>query len=196
MPSQTTLIPPVSAERGNVTPSSVTKEVPAIPSQLVIPAVPGEYYAYTAEFTKEQPVYALLKCKSNKARTIPTVRELGREANLLFLFNDSSQAQVCAIREANNKGLLDNSLRNELFGETWMSSVKITANDFYNLRSRKDVPSLVKVCRIACSKHMTSTTVCPETVIAMMTDAGKYGLFFVKRLTPTSIQIDACHILL
>lgn len=98
MPLSTTLIPPANAERGTVTPSSVTKEVYGIPSQLVIPAVPGEYYSYPAEFTHELPLYALLKCKSSKARTIAADANLGHEANLLFLFDGPNRARVCAIR--------------------------------------------------------------------------------------------------
>lgn len=88
-------------------------------SELVIPAVPGEYYAYHSEFTEDKPLYVLMKCKANKARSIATARDLGREANLLFLFNSSVQAQVCAIKLAQASGLLGDYVSGDLFGETW-----------------------------------------------------------------------------
>ncbi|MBI2087103.1 MAG: hypothetical protein HYT69_02980 [Candidatus Zambryskibacteria bacterium] len=173
-------------------------EVQEVPSHLVIPAVPGEYYAYSSEFTEERPLYALMKCKANKARPITAAGDLGHETNLLFLFGSPIQVGICAVRTAHASGLLGNSISDESFGETRIASVEITAEDFYELRSRKDVAALVETCHAACSGKDRKVTLAldPGAVVAMMTDGGKYGLFFVKGLTPTSIQIDACHILL
>lgn len=165
-------------------------------SQSVIPAVPGEYYAYSARFTTEQPLYVFMKCKANKVRLVADAKSLGREANLLFLLESSTQAQVCSVREACTCGLLGDSVSKELFGETWIGHTVITAENFYEVRSQKDVTTLVKICRSACSKRETSIVLSNGTVIAMMTDGGKYGMFLVKELTPSSILIDACHILL
>ncbi|MDP3955776.1 MAG: hypothetical protein Q8Q18_00830 [bacterium] len=170
--------------------------VQGILSDLVIPAVPGEYYAYSSEFTGERPLYALMKCKSNKNRPITAAEDLGQEANLLFLFGNPNQAQVCAIRTAHTSGLLGDSVNGELFGETWIAPAGIGAEDFYELRSRKDVAKLVEISRAACSEHGASITLEPGAVIAIMTDCGKHGLFFVRALAPTLIQIDACHLLL
>jgi len=166
------------------------------PSELIIPAVPGEYYSYSSEFTEGRPLYALLKCKANKARPIEDAEELGCEVNLLFLFNGSTQIRVCAVRAAHASGLLGHSVAGKSFGETWIAPAGITAEDFYEFRSRKDVATLVKTCQTACSKHEMSAVLNPGTVIAMMTSGVKYGLFLVKGITSTSIQIDACHILL
>ena len=163
-------------------------------SELVIPAVPGEYYAYPSRFTKDRPLYVFMKCKANKSRPIDDAESLGREANLLFLFG--RQTHVCAIKAANISGLLNKPIDNESFGETWISPVEITPKDFYNLRSQKDVETLVETCRVSCAKREVSLALEPEMIIAMMTDGGKYGMFLVKELTSTSIQIDACHILL
>jgi len=171
-------------------------EVQRVPSELVIPAVPGEYYAYSSEFTEKRPMYALMKCKANKARPIAAAGDLGHEVNLLFLFGSPIQAQVCAVRAAHASGLLGDSVNGELFGETWIAPAGITPENFYELRSRKDVVALVETCQATCSKREVSITLDPGALIAMMTDGGKYGLFFVKGLTPVSIQIDACHILL
>ena len=171
-------------------------EVQGVPSQLVIPAVPGEYYAYSSEFTEERPLYALMKCKANKARPIAAAVDLGHEVNLLFLFGSPGpvQVQVCAVRTAQASGLLGDSV-SESFGETWIAPAGITAEDFYELRSRKDVVALVEVCQTAHSKCEVIIALDLGAVIAIMTDGGKYGMFLVKRLTSTSIQIDACHIL-
>ncbi len=171
-------------------------EVQGVPSQMVIPAVPGEYYAYSSEFTEERPLYALMKCKANKDRPIAAARDLGHEVNLLFLFGSPIQVQVCAVRSAQASGLLGDSVNSESFGETWIAPAGITVEDFYELRSRKDVVALVETCQTACSKREVSIALDPGAIIAMMTDGGKYGMFFVMGLTPTSIQIDACHILL
>ncbi|MBI4993555.1 hypothetical protein HZC33_01165 [Candidatus Wolfebacteria bacterium] len=170
--------------------------VQGILSDLVIPAIPGEYYAYSSEFTKERPLYALMKCKANKDRPITAAEDLGQEANLLFLFGNQNQVQACAIRTAYISGLLGDSVNGESFGETWIAPARITAEDFYELRSRKDVTKLVEICQVACSERRASIALEPGVVIAMMTDCGKYGLFFVRRITPALIQIDACHILL
>ena len=165
-------------------------------SQLVIPAVPGEYYAYSSEFTEERPMYALMKCKANKERPIAAAKDLGYEVNLFFLFG-SPHVQVCSIRMAHAFGLLGDSVNSESFGETWIAPAGITVETFYELRSQKDVVMLAETCRAACFKSReVFITLDPGMVIAMMTDGGKYGLFFVKGFTPTSIQIDACHILM
>lgn len=170
--------------------------VQGILSDLVIPAVPGECYMYSSEFTVGRPLYVFMKCKANKSRPIGAAEDLGHEANLLFLFGNPNEVQVCAIKEAHHSGLLGDSVNGEVFGETWIAPAGITAEDFYKLCSQQDVAKLVEVCRAACSERRGFIALDPGAVIAMMTDCGKYGLFFVKGLTQASIQIDACHILL
>lgn len=165
-------------------------------SESVIPAVPGEFYAYPVEFTKERPLYAFMKCKANKSRPIEDAGDLGREVNLLFLFGGSVQAQVCSVRTAQIAGILDGSVNRELFGKTWIAPAGITAEDFYKLRLQKDVLALIAISQAACSEYETSSVLQLGSVMAMMTDGNKYGLFCVTDLTPTSIQIDACHVLL
>lgn len=165
-------------------------------SESVIPAVPGEYYAYSSKFTDERPMYVLMKCKANKSRPIGAAEELGREANLLFLFGNPIKIEVCSVKEAQAHGLLGDSINDELFGETWIARAGITAEEFYDLRLRKDVDELARVCQVACTKREVSIKLGLGAVIAMMTASGKYGMFFVKEITSNSIKIDACHILL
>jgi hypothetical protein len=166
------------------------------PIELVIPAVPGEYYGYSSKFTAEKPLYTLLKCKSNKYWTIASAAHLGPEANLLFRFDSAARAQVCAIKTAHTLGLLGDSVNSDLFGETWVAAASITTEEFYALHSLEKIPTLVDICNAACAACEVSADLKPGAVIAMMTDSGKYGMFLVRRLTPSSIHIDACHILL
>jgi hypothetical protein len=167
-----------------------------VPSELVIPAVPGEYYAYSSEFTEERPLYALMKCKSNKSRPISAAADLGHEVNLLFLFGNPTRVQVCTVRVAHAFGLLGDSVNGESFGETWIAPAGITAKNFYELRSLRDVDTLVEICQATCSKRGIFMELEPGSILSMMTDGGKCGLFLVKKTASASIQIDACHILL
>lgn len=175
--------------------SPLSRELAGL-SESVISAVPGEFYAYASEFTDERPMYVLMKCKANKSRPIAAAEELGHEVNLLFLFDSPIQAEVCAIKTACASGLLGHSVNTELFGETWIAPARITATEFYGLRSQKDVGVLVEICQVACADHVVSIKLDPGIIIAMMTDGGKYGLFLVKEIASKSIKIDACHILL
>jgi hypothetical protein len=165
-------------------------------SDLVISAVPGEFYAYSAEITGERPLYALMKCKANKARPLATISDLGREANLLFLFGDLKQVQICAVEAAQTFGLLGDDASSTSFDKTWVAPAGITVEHFDEIRSRKDVAELVKICQTACSGRETSLMLESNSVIAVMTDAGKYGLFFAREITPAAVPIEACHILL
>lgn len=165
-------------------------------SDLVISAVPGEYYIYSSIFTNERPLYALMKCKANKDRPIAAAGDLGREVNLLFLFGNQNQIQVCSVRAAHALGLLGNSVNGWSFGDTWIAPAGIAVENFYELCLRKDATALVRICQSACSEHEMSIALKPKVVIAIMTDGGKYGLFFAKELTQTLVCIDACHILL
>ena len=178
----------------NVSHSEELEHSGEVLSESVIPAVQGEFYSYSSRFTEKRPLYALMKCKANKDRRLETAIELGNECNLVFLFG--KHPHICSIRAAHSSGLLDESIIDGLFGETWIAATKITAEDFYELRSQKNVATLVEICQTACSTRGVSIALKRGDTIAMMTDGGKYGLFLVKEATPNSIQIDACHILL
>jgi hypothetical protein len=165
-------------------------------SESVIPAVPGEYYGYHHQFTDGKPLYALMKCKSQKARVVAQAEQLGCEANLFFEFESAFSARVHAIKKAHACGLLGISINGVQFGNTWVASTNVTAEDFYALREQKDVEVLVEICTLACNNREESVDLVPGIVVAMMTDTGKYGMFLVRDLTPKSILVDACHILL
>ena len=69
----------VKARRAQ-TSSSVMQQQMAL-SQGIIPAVRGEYYSYSSVFTEGRQLYSLMKCKSNKARLISEISNLGSEVN-------------------------------------------------------------------------------------------------------------------
>lgn len=180
--------PPAGVEHSSVAATGIL-------SEGIIPAVPGEFYSYSSEFTEEKPLYVLMKCKANKARAIAAAEKLGREANLVFQFNGPNKARARSIAE-HAEGPLRNLMDVNLFGETWIAVTSLLLGEFSNIRLQRDVTTLVEVCKLACSSRESSLELYPGAIIAMMTDGGKYGLFLVKQLTSRSIQIDACHILL
>ena len=163
---------------------------------LIFPAVRGECYSYSEKFTDKRPLYVFLKCKSNKGRPMMDATRLGQEVNLLFLFGDSAEAQVCNVKSACVSGLLGDFAKSDSFGNSWVAPAGITSERFYEIYSRKDVEALVGTCRVACSRRESSIGMKVGAIVAVMTDQQKYGMFFVKNITPTSIEVDACHILI
>jgi hypothetical protein len=163
-------------------------------TESIIPAVPGKFYAYQPTFTLDKPLYALLDCKANKSRTIAQASELGREVHMLFEFDDAFMARVSSIKATQDRGLFA-GIEAE-FDHVWVAPAPIEIEDFYSLCAKRDSARLVEVCMEACSERQKSIGVAPGMVVALMTSGRKYGLFLVKELTPTSVSIDACHVLL
>jgi hypothetical protein len=163
-------------------------------SKLVYPAVPGEFYDYVATFTPSLPLYVLLKCKSQKSRAIEFAAELGDESNILFQFGDA--AYVHSVEKACDAGLMGD-IDPSTFGQTWLAPAGIDKDAFDGIRARQDVDKLVNTCTTACHGRQSATIKLePNTVYAVMTDAGKYGLFVATKVTSSEIDIVACHILI
>lgn len=173
-----------------------TEETRVIPGNQLIKAVRGEYYGYSARFTRDKPLYVFAKCKSNKARALATVPVLGQEANLLFRLNGVNPTQVCSMPRAHELGLFVESVEKELFCETWVAHAPIGAMEFHALHSLDKLQGMVNMCTEACSGRQSHVNIKPGSVVAMMTDTGKYGMFLVKRLTRELVLVDAFHILL
>lgn len=184
----------VKAGRSRATSSSVIQQQMAI-SQEIIPAVRGEYYSYSSVFTEERPLYVLMKCKSNKARLISEAPNLGSEVNAIFQF-EGGNPRILSIKEADPLGLLEGMHSKGAFGDTWFAPTNLTAKQFMKLRSGKKTDELVRACQDALTDRQVATKLREELVVAMMTDGGKYGMFLVEEITTSSIQIEACHILL
>lgn len=165
------------------------------PSERIISAVPNEYYTYSSKFTTERPVYALLKCKANKDRAILSLKDLGDEANLLFVFRQN-QIQVCPIKIALNYDLPGHLVNSEVLSDTWIGVATITKKLFHEIREMGEISDLKRICRTSCLEPRTSILLKQGLIITMMTSYGKYGMFLVNEITQTSIEVDACHILL
>lgn len=165
-------------------------------SDLIMPAEPGEFYGYPSEFTPDRPVFALLKCKSNKNRPIEQLRTLGSEANVLFQFSDLTRPMAHSVKMGHVSGLLGDILSEDVFCETWLAPAGITAEEFFEIRARKDIERLVATCSAVCSGHNTCVELHLGAVIAVMTGGGKFGIFLVRELTPSLVGIEACHVLL
>jgi hypothetical protein len=163
-------------------------------SGRIIPAVPGEYYTYSSKFTRESPVYALLKCKSNKNHPVTFLKDFGCEANLFFLFKEN-KIQICPIKMAFSHGLLGHFVDSKVFSDIWLGVSTITKKFFYEIQLMGEVSDLKKICRTSCAETKVPVLLRQESIITMMTDHGKYGMFLVKDITATSIEIDACHVL-
>jgi hypothetical protein len=178
----TTLAQPRLARTGSLGPLS----------KSIIPAELGKFYAYAPVFTDGEPLYALMDCKANKARILAHAGELAREVHLHFEFDGSVRARVSSIKTAQAAGLLGHV--DAEFDDVWVARADIAIEDFYALCARRDSAALVEISKAACQKREVSADIAPGIIIAVMTSAGKYGLFLAKELTPTSISIDACHI--
>ncbi|MEK7646513.1 MAG: hypothetical protein AAB381_02360 [Patescibacteria group bacterium] len=173
-----------------------TKEARVTPGEQLIPAVHGEYYGYSAKFTLERPVFVFAKCKSNKARAVANIADLGQEANLLFRLGTADYKQVCSMTRARNLGLLEGSVTKDQFCETWIAPAPINAAEFHVFHSLDRLQDMVEMCTTACAKRQGQVNIEPGSVIVMMTNTGKYGMLLVKRLTKDLVLIDACHVLL
>lgn len=164
-------------------------------SEALIPAEKGEFYDYAYLFIANRPIFALLKCKSQKGRPLAQLSELGSEANILFCFGDSDQVVTHSVSAANEAGLLKHKFEPDFFGETYLGIANISRKDFHSLRSAQDVASLTKICKDACCDKNTLVTLTSGLVFAVVTDSGKFGLFLVEAIDSRSMKIEACHIL-
>jgi len=170
-------------------------ETPILSDRIIL-TVPGEYYAYSSEFTARKPVYALISCKSNKNRMTTEITNLGDNANLLFLFDASRGVTVFSVREASDWGILNDSLQLTIRTDTLITETKISVEEFNNIREKRDTKMLVEICKAVPQKATTFISMKPNLVISVITSDGKYGLFLVKEVSKSSIKIDACHVLL
>ncbi len=165
-------------------------------SDEIIPAVPGEYYAYLSEFSDKKPVYALLKCKSNKNRLKVDLLNLGNEANILFLFDLDKGVKACSVVDASDFGIINGSVKSGICDDTLISETNISPEEFYRIYAERDAQLLAKVCKKAHRKSTAFVSLKPNMVVSVITTGGKYGLFLVKNVDRISIKIDACHVLL
>tara|TARA_R110002167_G_scaffold146776_5_gene338370 strand:- start:1753 stop:2328 length:576 start_codon:yes stop_codon:yes gene_type:complete len=170
---------------------------PNVLSDEVIPAVPGEFYAYSATFTPDRPIYALMKCKAKKDRAISALLDLGGEANLFLKFN-LGKVEVFPVKIAQAAGLLGDVKHQGTCDETetWIARVDLADGEFHKLYSQKNIEALLKMSQVANVRREDSITLAVGMTIAVATPHGKHGLFLVQELTSTMVRVEACHILL
>ncbi|MBU4480256.1 hypothetical protein KKG48_02325 [Patescibacteria group bacterium] len=64
------------------------------------------------------------------------------------------------------------------------------------LQADKNEKELVNLCQKTLINGRDAVELRKGLVVTMMTSGEKYGMFLVSKITPFSIQIEACHILL
>ena len=172
-----------------------TTPATAVLSDSFIPAVKGEFYDYDYKFVSGRPIFALLKCKASKGRALVELAGLGSEANILFYFGEGC-VRATAIQVANKNGDLGHKFEGSHFGVTYIGKAQIGTEQFHEIRGAHDVNVLVSTCRDACSLNGVSGDFQDGDVMAVITDAGKYGLFLIQEASCSSVMVNACHILL
>ncbi|MES2215936.1 MAG: hypothetical protein V4481_01420 [Patescibacteria group bacterium] len=161
-------------------------------SQSIIFAEPGRFYAYSSDLMEIKPLFALLDCKANKARTLAQATELGPQVHLHFKFDGTHLAQVFSIKASHAAGWLGQIKDN--FDDVWIGRASIEVGDFYTLIDAQDSTKLMDVCMASCHEHRTSMNVAPGMIFSVMTGDRKYCLFLVKNVEPHSVSIEACHV--
>jgi hypothetical protein len=161
----------------------------------VIPAVRGEFYSYSSLFTSDRPVGFLMKCRANKGRPITDVADYPGEHDLTFVF--AGGVSVCSPNAAPSIRLLGGLIAADDLKQTFITArADISEDAFAALRQRKNGQELAAVCRQTEPRNNAVVALSVGTIFAVITESGKYGLFLVKELTPTSLKTDAAHILL
>ncbi|OGE86513.1 MAG: hypothetical protein A3J48_00115 [Candidatus Doudnabacteria bacterium RIFCSPHIGHO2_02_FULL_46_11] len=169
-----------------------TQTVPQL-SSAVIPAVRGEFYSYSAQFTLDTPLYCMLKCKANKSRPVGECDLLAGEVDLVFVFGDDGLRMCSADSQfaAPLIGRIKPAMRNP----TWISPTNLSNPAFEQFRERRDGRFLAGYCN-AQAQSAQAVTLMWGAIYAIKTRSGKYGLIRVTEITASSVCIDACHILL
>lgn len=166
-------------------------------SEQVMPAVKGEFYRYTSDFSVERPLYFLMKCKSNKARSATTdIEKTLQELDLTFIFGD--RVLLCSPNSAPSIGLLRNVLEDTVsrrLNETEIRLSNMSDEAFYRCLNARSEALLVDAFRASGASE--STVVLSEGMtLAVRTGSNKYGLIRIKYLTVSTCSVEACHILL
>ena len=164
-------------------------------SEDVIPAIKGQFYSYSADFSLDRPLYFLMSCKSNKGRPITEdVKYIIQELNLCFIFGN--QVTICSPNSEESILLLKNSEvhhENLSYSEIRVSS--ISKDTFYYCYQKKEESLLVDIYDTA-NENVSNIILSTGTILSVKTASGKYGLILIKELTNSTCKVDSCHILL
>lgn len=175
-----------------ITQSSPIGKQNASLSEQKIPAVPGEFYSYTSDFSIERPLYILMKCKANKSR--PIIPEIIKELDLTFIFG--SEVILCSPDSNPSKELLkDIIVEPQELNHSELRIANITEDTFYDCFQEKRDSFLVDIYNNS-NEGESNLVLYTGLILSVKTYSGKYGLIIVKELTDSTCKIDACHILL
>lgn len=172
----------------------VTETGTTAPSDPVIPAVRGEFYSYSSVFSVERPLGFLMKCKANKARPMTDAEDYVHELDLTFLFGNV--VRICSPNVRPSVRLLEDVVSADEFNQTSIVFAGITEDEFNQIRQKKIGATIAQVCRATVWNDDEVLTLTPGAILAVTTESGKFGLILIKEVTPTSVRVDACHILL
>ena len=92
--------------------------------------------------------------------------------------------------------LLGGLIATDELNKTSIGCADISEGAFYALRQKRDGQTLATVCQQMEPRNNSVVALSTGTIFAVITESGKYGLLLVTELTPTSLKIDAAHILL
>lgn len=163
--------------------------------EAVIPAVRGEFYSYRAVFTADRPLGYLMKCRANKDRALTFAEDNPDGLDLVFVFG--SHVAVCSPDSERAISLLAEIVDRRNLDHTAIAVAGITADEFQQLRERKNGDELAEACRAAITVESSPAEFLQiGMIIAVITESGKYGLLQVTELTSSAVKFDACHILL
>lgn len=167
----------------------------ASPSEQVIPAVPGEFYSYTSDFSKERPLYFLMDCKANKSRSLTTdVGHIVQELDLTFVFGN--EVILCSPNSTPSVELLGSVMSDpQELNHSEIRVATVTEDTFYDCFYGKKGSFLVDIHRTS-GVSESSVVLSSGLILSVKTSSGKYGLILVKELTPSTYKVEACHILL
>lgn len=165
------------------------------PSEHVMPAVQGEFYSYTSDFSKDRPLYFLMKCKANKSRPLTMdVGHIVQELDLTFVFGN--EVILCSPNSTPSVELLRSVMVDpQELNHSEIRAATITEDTFYDCYHGKKESFLVDIHRTS-GVSESSVVLSSGLILSVKTDLGKYGLILIKELTPSTCEIDACHILL
>jgi hypothetical protein len=167
----------------------------ATPSEHIIPAVPGEFYSYTSDFSIDRPLYFLMKCKANKSRPLATdVRHIVQELDLTFVFGN--EVLLCSPNSTLSLKLLGSIISDpQKLNNSEIRVATITEDTFYDCYNEKKKSFLVDIHHNS-RVNESSVVLSKGLILSVKTSSGKYCLILVKEITPSTCKVDACHILL
>jgi hypothetical protein len=180
-----------------MTTTALQVEGVALPSEQIMPAIKGEFYAYTSDFSPERPLYFLMDCKANKARSITVdVEQLLQELDLTFIFGD--EVLLCSPNSGPSIGLLSSVVKGanlRRLNETGIRLSSVPAERFRRCFDARSGLMLVDAFQGSGASEY-AVRVSKGMTLSIKTASNKYGLILVKDLTASKCSLEACHILL